>query len=225
MNQDGREPLDPELKRRIEARHEESLEGIEVRNPSTWADESVALEHALRRMKLTGDPTHVITFTVFTGTDEDWTEIYNALDRIVRKLGPNQLRVALMSSLVEEDPDEDVLECNVPSHQETHTEDTPYKVRRALQSIGLGEEGVFNCINAMQDEGILFRERRREFVESGDDGHSRVRVEPLEILGDALYIHNKVWESLKEAGITGSLLERCIETMSNNGIVFRERRQ
>lgn len=223
MNQDGRESLDPELKRRIEARHEESLEGIEVRNPSTWADESVALEHALRRMKLTGDPTHVITFTVFTGTPEDWDEVHSALDRIVRKLGPNQLRVALMSSLVEEDLDEDISECGDHSHRETHTEETLFKVKRALLGYGLSEKTVIDLINAMQNAGILFRERR-EFVESGDDGHSRVRVEPLEILGDALYIHDKVWDALKEAGITGSLLERCIETMSDKGIVFRERR-
>ena len=44
---------------------------------------------------------------------------------------------------------------------ETHTEDTLFKVRRALLGSGLSEQTVTVAINEMQNEGILFRERGR----------------------------------------------------------------
>ena len=39
------------------------------------------------------------------------------------------------------------------------SEDTLFKVQRGLQSIGLGSKTITSAITAMQNEGILFRER------------------------------------------------------------------
>jgi len=39
-----------------------------------------------------------------------------------------------------------------------YSEETLFKVRRALQKMGMTEVEIIDCINAMQNEGILFRE-------------------------------------------------------------------
>lgn len=43
--------------------------------------------------------------------------------------------------------------------QLTYDEETLYKVHQALRGRGLSETTVDDCVNAMQNEGILFRER------------------------------------------------------------------
>lgn len=45
------------------------------------------------------------------------------------------------------------------SNEVTHSEETLYKVRDALFSVGLSDKQVLDAINAMFNSGIIFRER------------------------------------------------------------------
>ena len=54
--------------------------------------------------------------------------------------------------------------------RETHTEDTLFKVRDALHEVGITDyEDVLDVINAIQNRGILFRERKASLPTNGGE--------------------------------------------------------
>lgn len=49
---------------------------------------------------------------------------------------------------------------------ETHDDDTLFKVAVALREVGLTEQQIDDAINSMQNYGILFRERMDQSMPS-----------------------------------------------------------
>lgn len=96
--------------------------------------------------------THIVTLSIGVDGEEEWDRIYTAFLTSAREYGPQYSYVNVSSSLAEE---EEVLE----KGSETHTEETLFKVAIGLREAGLDEDAIRDAIRAMQNNGILFRER------------------------------------------------------------------
>jgi hypothetical protein len=113
-------------------------------------DEPV-LEEELPGKKL-GEMTHMITLTVGINDPEDWGTVYDTMCQISSEMGREYPYVSVSSALT----DDDVLE----EQDITFNEGTMFKVRHALLSSSLSTDEVNDVVNAMQNDGLVFRERR-----------------------------------------------------------------
>lgn len=99
-------------------------------------------------------PTHTVSVRVQVCGPDEFSEVYQSFCLVANGLGLKYNDVTVNSYLVEEF-EEEILERG----SETHTEDTLPKVSAGLREAGLDEDSIRDAISAMQNNGILFRER------------------------------------------------------------------
>lgn len=95
------------------------------------------------------DTTHLISLSVATGTPEEWRHIYGLFSGITQELGHDYNYVALSSSLREDE------EVDGQSEHETAV----LRVYQALLRAGFSQDQVETAMTAMQEAGIVFRNR------------------------------------------------------------------
>lgn len=106
-------------------------------------------------------PTHSIGIHVFTSTPEEWDYIHDMFQRLMRELSPDYPAVHLSSYLVDE-------EDGVEEGGEYFDQFTMVKVVNVLQDAleaakddnVEGHELAVRLAEALENEGVLFRERR-----------------------------------------------------------------
>jgi hypothetical protein len=100
--------------------------------------------------------TRLVSLSVGVGGDEDFARTFQDLSELGRNLGVTHEYVSVSASTMHEDLHEEAA-----GEDLYFDENTLFKVRQALISaiVGLTEENVNDAINAMQNVGIVFRER------------------------------------------------------------------
>jgi hypothetical protein len=88
-------------------------------------------------------PTHSITLTATVEGSGQWDLVYETLLRLSKTMARECSAVTISSYLLEDHVDE-----------QTH-----FKVSCGLREAGLNDTQITDAINAMQNNGILFRER------------------------------------------------------------------
>jgi hypothetical protein len=115
--------------------------------------------------------THLVTLGVYVRDPQEWDYVYNLLGGTAKQLGPNLTRVDLESLQI--DTDDQVYGLGQDAEYDgvgmvRFDEGTLFKVREALkkalfvtaEDMGKDPNVLINdCINQMQNFGILFRER------------------------------------------------------------------
>lgn len=98
--------------------------------------------------------THMVNLSVGVIDPEEWTKVWEEINGVAKVLGKDRPSVSVSSHLMGETDELDTLE------GETFNEGTHLKVFQALRSLPMPERVATDAINAMQNAGILFRERR-----------------------------------------------------------------
>lgn len=99
-------------------------------------------------------PTHEVSLTVRTKEADEWTYIHNYMSRLAAEWGPHHEQVSVSSVMLNDDGTK-----MVEDPTGYHSEDTLNKVYNALAKVGLTPQQITEAVFAMQNAGILFRER------------------------------------------------------------------
>lgn len=98
------------------------------------------------------DATHMIGMTIGVSDPDDWSVVWNEVNGIAGAIGKTRPNVSVTSYVIGESEDTE------PG--EFYNEGTLLKVFTALRKTPMTEKAVMDAIAAMQNAGILFRERR-----------------------------------------------------------------
>lgn len=108
----------------------------------------------------TADATHSINLSALVSNAQQWNDIYKEFTGIAREWGERVEYISVSSTVVGDDV-EIVVEEDETLPGEYADEDTMTKVKMALASVQPSSlTPVNDAIIAMQNAGILFRERR-----------------------------------------------------------------
>lgn len=99
-------------------------------------------------------PTYSLSLSVVTGDVEAWTYTHNYMSRLAAEWGPYHKQVSVSSVMLNDDGSL-ILEDESGSYSEA----TLSKVYNALAKVGLTPQQITEAVFAMQNVGILFRER------------------------------------------------------------------
>lgn len=95
--------------------------------------------------------THTVTLTLVTKNEKDWSSAFSLLSTVAFDTAGRFQQVSVNSY-----DNEDIVE----SEPTTYTEDTMMKVHDSLRSSGLDEDRITDIVTALQNAGLLFRERK-----------------------------------------------------------------
>lgn len=92
------------------------------------------------------------------GTDgaEDYMQTFQDMSELARSLGDSHNYVTLSAQVVDGVP-----ESEGKLEEVFYDENTLFKAHAAIQGVGFSEKTAFDIINALQNAGILLRERPR----------------------------------------------------------------
>jgi hypothetical protein len=93
---------------------------------------------------------HLLSLSVKTDNPDQWTDVWENLNRVARELGSEFSSISVSSYLDDGEPVED---------EEYYDEYTLFKVVAVMKRVGIGDAKAEELINELQNAGILFRER------------------------------------------------------------------
>lgn len=102
---------------------------------------------------------HLVSLSVGTNGEDDFLQTHQDLSELARNLGTERY-VSVTANVFPMDEEDDHVDENVCLREHlTSSENTLEKVLKAIQGEGFTPQTAMDIVNAIQNAGILFRER------------------------------------------------------------------